>query len=272
MRSSYLSDHAVLKELDEIAYLARKTRTSRRDGHVSNLDRFFWLTGHQRDGALYLHPSCELQGDADAQFWICNLVLRGGGTLGLAHVGFVTGLEHAGIRFAGLAGASAGAIVALGIAAARGGELLSSVTERIVDSTATAPLDWFIDGPRPVRMLIKHVLLGRKFYAPSMWRGLYRAVLRVLRQRGLNHGDAFEQWMEEVMVTFGVPTVADLEARLAEVHDTLAAAESRLKDDFPALLADGRRVIADPDLSATQAKKASCIMKLITSAMPIGMK
>src|SRR5271156_2231237 len=56
--------------------------------------------------------------EKDIQFM--HLVLQGGGTLGIAHVGAVHGLETAGIRFVGLAGTSAGAIVALLLCCARG--------------------------------------------------------------------------------------------------------------------------------------------------------
>lgn len=50
--------------------------------------------------------------------WV-NLVMAGGGMLGIGHVGFVRVLEQAGVRFIGLGGASAGAINALLIAAVR---------------------------------------------------------------------------------------------------------------------------------------------------------
>jgi predicted acylesterase/phospholipase RssA len=49
---------------------------------------------------------------------LTHLVLQGGGTLGIAHLGFLYGLEQAGVRFVGTAGTSAGAIVALMLAAA----------------------------------------------------------------------------------------------------------------------------------------------------------
>ena len=46
------------------------------------------------------------------RLYLSNIVFQGGGVLGLAHVGFLAGLERAGIRCAGAAGTSAGAIVA----------------------------------------------------------------------------------------------------------------------------------------------------------------
>lgn len=53
---------------------------------------------------------------------VCRLpVCAGGGVLGIAHVGFVRMLELAGIRFLGVGGASAGAINAVLVAAARDG-------------------------------------------------------------------------------------------------------------------------------------------------------
>jgi hypothetical protein len=50
--------------------------------------------------------------------WV-DLVLAGGGMLGIALVGFVCTLEHAGIRFRSIGGTSAGAINAMAIAACR---------------------------------------------------------------------------------------------------------------------------------------------------------
>lgn len=272
MASRYLSDFRVSSELAKITELAATNRANRRDGYISALDRYFWLSGSRGEDGLQLHPSCDshkLQGDS---FLICNLVLRGGGTLGLAHVGFVAGLECAGIRFAGLAGASAGAIVAMGIAGARGDDLLTDVTKKIVDSTAAAPMDWFIDGPRQIRSLIKHILLRRKIYSPRIWRGLVRAIRRVLSKRGLNSGEAFETWLEAEMTKFGVPTVAELETRLARIHDALANAEDLMMKQNRALSASGCRVILRHDDDGSPPQKAARMMKLITSAMPIGVK
>jgi len=57
--------------------------------------------------------------DPDATLQWVNLVMAGGGMLGIAHVGFMRVLEQAGIRFIGLGGASAGAINAALTAAVR---------------------------------------------------------------------------------------------------------------------------------------------------------
>lgn len=273
MTSAYLTYQRVLEEMTVIDGLVERNREARRRGHASALDRFFWLSAQRKQDGIRFHPSCTPGNAQDKRHWICNLVLRGGGTLGLAHIGFVAGLERAGIRFAGLAGASAGSIVAMGIAAARGNDLLHSVTDQISRSTSTAPLDGFIDGPRPIRKLIKHLLLRRPFHAPPFWLGLIPAWRRLLRRRGLNQGDNFERWYEAEMARFGVPRLADLERNLATIHDTLDGARTDLKRYYSECLDDGRQIlVATGPKATTHSDKAARIFKLISSAMPIGMK
>jgi len=47
------------------------------------------------------------------EYQFADLVLEGGGTLGIALVGYIHALEQAGVRFLGMGGSSVGAIVAL---------------------------------------------------------------------------------------------------------------------------------------------------------------
>lgn len=267
-----LDDPTVKADLEQIRALASRNRMGRRDGHISRLDRFFWLTAFRGDKRISFRPSGTPSVDDEGGHWICNLVLRGGGTLGLAHVGFVVGLEAAGIRFAGLAGASAGSIVALGVAAARGDDLLKRTSEEMVRSTGQAPMDWFIDGPRPVRMLIKHVLRHGKKRLSRQALGLARAVQRLLRTRGLNQGERFEQWLAAEMAGFGVPTLDLLERRLAGIHDTLARAEYDLKALDDRFGHGDCRVLVTSGSTPNVRDKAAALLKMIASAMPIGVK
>ena len=271
MSSDYLGNPPVRKELARIQDLARSARDARKPGRVGSLDRFFWLTAYQEANQVRFVPSAARIKNAEQGYWICNLVLKGGGTLGLAHAGFVAGIEHAGIRFAGLAGASAGSIVTLGIAAARGSDLLRPSTEGIVEAIASAPLDWFIDGPRPIRMLIKHFLLDRSPISPRIWIGALFAWRKLLQTRGLNYGDVFERWLEDEMTRLGAPTLLALENHLESIYATLERAEDDLKPLF-APATPNLRLLRSPQSNRPAQEQAKDLLRIIASALPIGMK
>jgi predicted acylesterase/phospholipase RssA len=76
------------------------------------------FTGNKRPVVVSDLVSADPEDSNTTLQWV-NLVMAGGGMLGIGHVGFVRVLEQAGVRFIGLGGASAGAINALLIAAVR---------------------------------------------------------------------------------------------------------------------------------------------------------
>lgn len=79
-----------------------------------------------------------------------DLVMEGGGVLGLALVGYIYILEQAGIRFIGIAGTSAGSIAALLLSAIDVPEKEKS--ERLIDMIANMPINTFIDGKKDRRL------------------------------------------------------------------------------------------------------------------------
>lgn len=245
-----------------------------------SLDRFFWLhAARRRDtcGTLAIWPNYHEVPQSVAQHCqgseppvrLCNLVLQGGGTLGLAHAGFVTGLEAAGVRFVGLAGTSAGSILAMGIAAIRGKDVTRATHRKLVQITDAVPMDSFIDGPRPLRVLIKRALQGRAIYAPQHWSGILAAIRRMRERRGLNHGTAFETWFESVMKEQNCGTIEEL-------YDCLESVWSDL-EDLRQLHIDGAD--RDPVLTspatldvALADRPGAALLQLITMAMPVGVK
>ncbi len=242
----------------------------------SALERFFWLHAARGSGdgqRLRIWPSHDPKAaPADpraAPVRLCNLVLQGGGTLGLAHAGFVTGLEAAGIRFAGLAGTSAGSILAMGIAAIRGGDLTRETSDVLVKITEAVPMDSFIDGPRPVRVLIKRALKGHRLVWPQHWPGLIATLLRLRDRRGLNHGAAFETWFAAVMRAQGWNRIEDMYAALDAIWADLA--------DLRALHPQGpgrAPVLRDPSGvdTALSGRPGAALLQLISMAMPVGVK
>ena len=237
------------------------------------LDRFFWLRAARSDGGnLSIWPAHDRPGlppTNGAPVRLCNIVLQGGGTLGLAHAGFVAGLEAAGIRFVGLAGTSAGSILAMGIAAIRGDDLTRETYARLAAITDAVPMDSFIDGPRPVRVLIKRALKGHRLYLPQFWPGLVAALSRLRDRRGLNHGTAFETWFESIMTELGWARIDDLYAALDRVWADLSDLRSLRADDGA-----GNPVLMDPSRvdPALDGRPGAALLQLISMAMPVGLK
>lgn len=185
-------------------------------------------------------------GDPYAKY-LCNIVFQGGGVLGLAHVGFLTGLEAAGVRAAGIAGASAGAIVATALACATRGRLGWAVSDKLLDVVASMPMSEFIDGPLPIRALIKRYLSGALPLQPEHWGALGMAFRRLTGRRGLNPGIRFEEWLEGKFTDLKVATNQVLRDHLRTVEVALRAfAEWSYDQDY--------------------------LLRIIATAMPVGLK
>lgn len=186
---------------------------------------------------------------------ICNLALQGGGALGLAHIGFIAGLEKAGVRFVGLAGTSAGAIVACAMACARGRSLENPVAETLLEIISAMPMSSFIDGPPSVRALIKRYLAGKNLYSPRAALGGLMAARLLIEKRGLNPGEEFETWLRVTFSKLGVDSVIQLDDRLEELA-------RRLRD---ATTSDGQK-------KPFAALKSSELLKIVATAQPAGIK
>ncbi len=100
--------------------------------------------------------------DEDGHQYV-NIVQEGGGTLGIALVGYTYVLESMGIRFLGLAGTSAGAINTLLLAAftsVKG----SCKSFRILEELLTKDFFDFVDGSGVARWLIKNTVSRAGFF------------------------------------------------------------------------------------------------------------
>lgn len=84
-----------------------------------------------------------------------DLVMEGGGVLGLALVGYIYILEKAGIRFIGIAGTSAGSIAALLLSAVDIPEKEKS--EQLINMIANMPINTFIDGKKTEIMIQRNL-------------------------------------------------------------------------------------------------------------------
>lgn len=115
-----------------------------------------------------------------------DLVLEGGGVLGIGHVGAVSVLEHAGYSFPRVAGTSAGSIVGSLVAA-------GMPSSRITDLMSSLDYRRFAD-----RSLLDRVPLGGP-------------LLSLLVDDGIFEGDHLREWLGNLLVDeCGVETFGDL--------------------------------------------------------------
>lgn len=136
-----------------------------------------------------------------------DLVMEGGGTLGVALLGYLYVLEQMNIRFLEIAGTSAGSIVAMLLAAL--GPIDQPKTEWLIEKVAGKDFYDFVDGDQEVRKFVDALL------NPDMRKGkkarLTTRVLDDLKQfYGLNPGKHFHDWMTGLLQECGVASLADL--------------------------------------------------------------
>ena len=162
-------------------------------------------------GGKYLVSDLVLErGGKTYQF--VDLVMEGGGTLGIALVGYIYALEQADIRFLGVGGSSVGAIVALLLSCLgrrteeKGGALAEIISEMDMGS--------FIDGDFFARMLSR--FLGNAGTSGGAFINRIKLILlialsgnSIFKKLGLNPGDRFFNWLSSCLENAGVRTLAD---------------------------------------------------------------
>ena len=167
-----------------------------------------------------------------------DLVMEGGGVLGFALVGYTYLLEEMGIRFVGLGGTSAGSINALLLASLD--KFTAKKSEKVLDIIDKKSFFDFVDGGWLVKKLINFIIklnkTGNKkikigiinssiicfisFFVfmflkwPNPWLtlGIFTLILliftyfylKVRRLLGINPGNNFEYWLEDVLKVKGL--------------------------------------------------------------------
>lgn len=139
-----------------------------------------------------------------------DLVMEGGGVLGVALLGYVFVLERAGLRFLGLGGTSAGSITALVLGALD--SPAQPKAERLLQLLADIPMDTFVDGDDDAKRFAAAMQGGS-------WIGKLFSAVQVIdnihNDLGLNPGDAFRAWVRDTLTGFGISTLAQLRERMA---------------------------------------------------------
>ena len=139
---------------------------------------------------------------------LVDLVMEGGGTLGIALVGYVYALEKAGIRFLSIGGSSVGAIVSLLLACSR--PRTQEKGDLLTEFIAKMDMSSFIDGGFFGNTLSR--LLGSGKIKDKKWQIALTGLLcirTVCKKIGLNPGNQFQNWLAQCLADCDVHTLAD---------------------------------------------------------------
>jgi len=150
-----------------------------------------------------------------------ELVMEGGGVLGVALVGYNYVLEQMGLRFFSLAGTSAGSINALLLAGL--GDVSKPKAERMVEILANKNLMEFVDGDKQAKSFINSFVKGAGKFILA-WKGL-KVIDNVKNELGLNPGDDFLNWISDVLAQNGVTSVKTLKQYFQKIPDGLKIRE-----------------------------------------------
>lgn len=171
--------------------------------------------------------------DPDFPLQFVDLVQEGGGILGIALVGYTYVLEEMGIRFASLAGTSAGSINTILLAAL--GKPHERKSDKILRILANKDFSEFMDGGWDVRQLVGALSSSNRV---RTWMGGIVAAVgnldEVLFRDGLNPGNAFYQWIEGVLSGASMDTTEKL---LANMNDFPERIRPQFEDEELAQLA-----------------------------------
>lgn len=144
-----------------------------------------------------------------------DLVMEGGGVLGISLLGYVYALEQAGLRFLGIGGTSAGAINAMMTAAA--GTPAEAKSAKVIDVLAALDMASFVDGDDDAQEFVE-AWVGDAGRVKLAWKGM-QVVDNITERLGLNPGVAFEEWLKAQLEKFGIAEVRELEARLNDLPE-----------------------------------------------------
>jgi len=157
-----------------------------------------------------------------------DLVMEGGGVLGIALTGYTYVLEQAGIRFLGVGGTSAGSINALMIAAL--GPPAKTKSQQLLEVLASMPMESFIDGDRDARDFSQTVL-EKAGMVKLIWKAT-QIIDNLHEDLGLNPGTAFLNWLTTELAQVGIKTTGGLLTQLRTVAPGLRLRSTRTDSEL----------------------------------------
>lgn len=171
----------------------------------------------------------------DAGHQYVDLVMEGGGVLGIALVGYTYVLEQVGIRFLRIGGTSAGAINAALLASL--GKPEEAKSEEILSHLASVDMGGFVDGDDDVKDFIQTVLrdpeqqnvLQKNLPGPYILAKLAQVLTNINDDLGLNPGKAFYNWTKKILDKDGIKSTAQLRERMAPPKNLKARHPRKLR-------------------------------------------
>jgi NTE family protein len=151
-----------------------------------------------------------------------EMVMEGGGVLGVALIGYNYVLEQMGLRFFSLAGTSAGSINSLLLAGM--GDVSQPKAEKLVDVLANKDLMEFVDGDDDVQDVVKAIVEKAKIMK-LMWKG-WQVIDNIRDDIGLSPGDNFLEWLTNILNKNQVFTTKDLNEKFGTVPGGLKIREN----------------------------------------------
>jgi len=165
----------------------------------------------QLKGACADKPFSDVVDDEGRQY--VDLVMEGGGVLGVALVGYTYVLEEMGIRFLRVGGTSAGSINAVLVAGL--GTPAQRKSGKIIEELANVKFWDFVDGDGDARDFVAALV-----HDPNLiklgWKGM-QVIDSLLWELGLNPGDKFLEWLSELLEREGIATSRKLMDRMATI-------------------------------------------------------
>lgn len=146
-----------------------------------------------------------------------DIVMEGGGMLGIALIGYVYALESVGIRFLRIGGTSAGSINAMLMAAA--GPKYEKSTDWILGLLANTNFYDFVDGDSDAKDFINTITQSSGFIK-ILWKGV-QVIDNIREDLGLNPGNKFHNWISSKLTEKGVDTLEKLQKRRQQGNDKL---------------------------------------------------
>jgi NTE family protein len=135
-----------------------------------------------------------------------ELVMEGGGVLGVALIGYTYVLEQIGLRFFSLAGTSAGSINAMLLAGL--GDISQPKGEKLIETLVNKDLYDFVDGDSDAEDFIR-ALVNKAGRVKLVWKGM-QVIDNITQDLGLNPGNDFLNWLKGILRKNGIKTTRDL--------------------------------------------------------------
>ena len=165
-----------------------------------------------------------------------DVVMEGGGVLGIGLIGYLYALEKADIRFLSIGGTSAGSIAALFLMAIKTRE--DEKAAELIKIIENMPMRKFMDGDRNAQKLSVYGVE----YATKKSKDIMRMVIPVMgsikdivEDVGLHPGDKFHSWATDELKKINAAKFSDLKAKIEHFPKNLIHRETHepIKNDIP---------------------------------------